>query len=377
MMKPFPLARLLKLTIICLAWPLFATEIGAVHHELKLQSELIKNTVHLNVYVPHNYAAQRKEPYSVLYTTAGDSRFEVLKAQIDWLSHTSFSPLPQLVIVRIPTLSFAGAQALSDQQYYALLAKVLRQEIEPLLNSRFNLSPFKILEGYSSRGNLALGVLQHAAGYFNAAVMLAPALELQQSEELAALNHLVKTHTLVNYLYLSLGNFAANRPPFDQLKSVATQDKQAKSEYHFDDLSAEHYHSNAIIGLERGLRRLFADLKVTDFSSFASSGVPGLSSYHEKLIHKYGYPIDMGDNLLGLGQYFFEQQMQHKGHQAFEALLTAYPQQLIYHLRYGQAMLAAGLTLQAKVQLEQTLQLAVSLGDEEAQHYIGQLLSQR
>jgi len=376
MLKPLAFTQLLTLTILCLAWPLSASQIAAVHHVVELDSELTQHKIYVDVYVPHTYAAGREEPYPVLYTTAGASRFEVLKTQIDWLSHTTFSPLPQLVIVRVPTLSFAGAEALSDQHYYALLAKVLRQEVQPILNSRFNLAPFNILEGYSSRGNLALGLLRQASNYFNAAVILAPALELQPSTELAALKQVIQTHSLVNYLYLSLGNFANNRPHFDQLKSAASTFKKTKSEYYFDDLSTEHYHSSAIIGLERGLRHLFADLKVTDFSSFNSSGVAGLDEYYYKLKAKYGYPIGKADNLLGLGQYFFAQKMLEQGQHTFEILLKAYPQQLIYHLRYAQAMLAAGLTEQAKVKLEQTLQLANNVGDAESRQYISQLLLQ-
>lgn len=376
MLKPSTVTLLLTLTLLCWPSPVFATKIAAVQHAVELHSELTQHRVHLDVYLPHNYAAEWLEPYPVLYTTAGDSRFELLQAQIDWLSHTSFSPVPPLVIVRVPSLSFDGADALSDQQYFALLAKVLRQEVQPLLNSRFNLAPFNIIEGYSSRGNLALGLLQHGSGYFDAAVILAPAIELLPADELASLRQRIKTRSLVNYLYLSLGSFSNNRPLFDQLKFAASTEEEIPVDYHFDDLSTEHYHSSAIIGLERGLRQLFADVKVTDFSPFARSGVSGLSEYHNKLKAKYGYDIGMADNLLGLGQYFFAQKMLEPGQKTFAVLLKTYPQELIYQLRYAQAMLAAGLTQQAQVQLEHTLQLANNIGDAESQQYISRLLLQ-
>lgn len=376
MLKSSTVILSLILTLLYWSWPVFAEKISAVHHAVELSSELTRHTLLLDVYLPHNYAAGRQEPYPVLYTTAGDSRFEVLQAQIDWLSHTSFSPMPQLVIVRVPRLSFAGAEALSDQQYYALLAKVLSQEVRPALNTRFNLAPFNIIEGYSSRGNLALALLQHASGYFNAAVILAPALELQPGDELANLQQALKTHNLVNYLYLSLGNFANNRRHFEQLKSAANTVNKGQPDYYFEDLSTEHYHSSAMIGLERGLRYLFADMKVTDFSPFVDAGVSGLQAYHQKLTDKYGYHIDIADNLLGLGQYFFEHQMPEHGQQTFAVLFKTYPQQLIYQLRYAQAMLAAGLTQQAQVQLEHTLRLASNADDTELQQYVSQLLSQ-
>ena len=173
MLKPSTVILLLTLTLLYWPSPVFAEKIAAIHHSVELNSSLTQHRVNLDVYLPHNYVAGRQQPYPVLYTTAGDSRFELLQAQIAWLSHTSFSPVPQLVIVRVPRLSFAGAEALSDRQYYALLAKVLRQEVQPALNTRFNLAPFSIIEGYSSRGNMALALLQHANGFFNAAVILA------------------------------------------------------------------------------------------------------------------------------------------------------------------------------------------------------------
>lgn len=376
MLKPSTVVLLLTLMLLCWPSPVFAEKITAIHHAVELHSALTRHRINLEVYLPHNYAADRQQPYPVLYTTAGDSRFELLQAQIAWLSHTSFSPAVQLVIVRVPRLSFAGAEALSDQQYYALLAKVLRQEVQPALNTRFNLAPFSIIEGYSSRGNMALALLQHANGFFNAAVILAPALELQPADELANLQQALKTNSLVNYLYLSLGNFANNRRHFEQLKAAANSVNKSQSDYHFEDLSAEHYHSSAMIGLERGLRYLFADMKVTDFSPFVSSGAAGLQAYQQKLTDKYGYHIDMADNLLGLGQYFFEQQMPEQGQQTFAVLFESYPQQRIYQLRYAQAMLAAGLTRQAQVQLEHTLKLATNAGDSELQQYISQLLAQ-
>ena len=376
MLQLLHILRLGTLILLCLCWPAFAEKITAVRHTVELNSERIQQRVPLEVYLPYNYAADRQQPYPVLFTTAGDSRFELLQAQIDWLSHTHFSAVPQLVVVRLPRLSFAGAEALSDQQYYALLAKVMRQEVQPALNTRFNLAPFSIIEGYSSRGNMALALLQHANGFFNAAVILAPALELQPADELANLQQALKTNSLVNYLYLSLGNFANNLRHFEQLKSAANSVNKDQSNYHFEDLSAEHYHSSAMVGLERGLRYLFADMKVTDFSPFVSSGVSGLQEYQQKLTDKYGYHIDMADNLLGLGQYFFEHQMPEHGQQTFAVLFESYPQQLIYQLRYAQAMLAAGLTQRAQIQLQHTLQLATDAADSELQHYVSQLLTQ-
>ena len=376
MLQLLHILRLGTLLLLCLCWPAFAEKITAVRHTVELNSELIQQRVPLEVYLPYNYAAERQQPYPVLFTTAGGSRFGLLQAQIDWLSHTHFSAVPQLVVVRLPRLSFTGAEALSDQQYYALLAKVLRQEVQPALNKRFNLAPFSIIEGYSSRGNVALALLQHASGHFNAAVILAPALELQPADELAKLQQALKTDSLVNYLYLSLGNFANNRRHFERLKTAANSGNKDQSDYHFDDLSTEHYHSSAMIGLERGLRYLFADMKVADFSPFVSSGVAGLQAYQQKLTDKYGYHIDMADNLLGLGQYFFEQQLPEQAEQTFTVLLSRYPENRLYQLRYAQAMLAAGLTQQAQIQLQHTLQLATDAADSELQHYVRQLLTQ-
>ena len=70
------------------------------------------------------------------------------------------------------------------------------------------------------------------------------------------------------------------------------------------------------------------------------------------------------------------QQMPEQGQQTFAVLFESYPQQRIYQLRYAQAMLAAGLTRQAQVQLEHTLNLATNAGDSELQQYISQLLAQ-
>lgn len=369
-------ALLFTACLLCCSWSVRAQQISAVHQQLQQQSALTRHSLELDVYLPFNYDAKRSEPYPLLYTTAGDSRFAMLQAQLDWLSHTGFSPLPQMVIVRVPRLSYTEADALSEEAYQVLLAKVLQQEVHPWLRKTFNLAPYTLIEGYSSRANLALALLQQTNEMFDAAVILAPALELQSSAERRTLQQRLTSQSLTKYLYLSLGNFSANRPHFDRLRAATADITPAITKYLFDDLSTEHYHSSAIIGLERGLRQLFADRNVTDFSPFISSGNTGLKAHHQQLSLKYGYEIDITDNLLGLGQYYFAQQMPLQGQQTFNALIESAPDKLIFQLRYAQALLAAGLTAQAQTQLRHTIQRAKAASDTELQHYAENLLAQ-
>ncbi|MCF7515405.1 enterobactin esterase [Pseudoalteromonas sp. L23] len=367
----------MKILLKSLMWlncALFAlvthAQIASKLQHITVSSKLVGGPVDVQIYLPFDFDVNRKEPYSTLYTTAGESRFDVLKAEVDWLSHTSFSPIPQLVIVRVPKLSFAGADKLSDQAYFALLARVLASEVEPTLIRQFNLSPFKVIEGYSSRAAIALNLLGEMPGYFQGAILSAPIWSHLPKLLKEDISDSITKGKLTNNLYISLGSFDENRPFFAAL-AVSKRHQHLMLE----DLSQYHYHVGAQLALRHGLQHILGAIKLQDYAQFDKSGLNGLREYHQKLEQRYGYSIDINANQLALGQYLFAQGNTILGKNAFDELLTTMPNSVIYNLRYGQTLLNAGDTTQATLQLKRALLLATEQKNEEAKQYIEQVLS--
>ncbi|MDP4983833.1 alpha/beta hydrolase-fold protein [Pseudoalteromonas tunicata] len=339
---------------------------GAVAKELRFSSQALAEPYVFSVLLPNDYDGARKTPYPLLVTTAGDSRIAVLEAQIDWLSHVSFGPMPQVVILRLPQFVKANSSAMQA----GLTAQLFHQQLLPFLQGALNLAPFTLIEGFSTQGNLALELFSQYPTHYQAAVISSPALELQSAKWHQQLNQQLQAHLAQRSLFLSLGTFTGNRPYFASLQVSLSEYKTAI----FNDLSGENYISNPVIHFEQAVKQLFSAIHITNFQPFAQQGVAAVLAYQQGLKRQYGFEWPPFENLAGLANYYFDHQQPKEGVAVFDYLVTQYPEKLLYLIRYAQALVKLGDISKAKIKLEQVIALAKQQHDDEALQYSQNLL---
>ena len=70
--------------------------------EIEINSKIAKHTLKFELTLPNSYESWSSKKYPVLITTAGQSRVDVLRAQVDWLSHVNFAPIPEVILITMP-----------------------------------------------------------------------------------------------------------------------------------------------------------------------------------------------------------------------------------------------------------------------------------
>ncbi|MFC3034073.1 alpha/beta hydrolase-fold protein [Pseudoalteromonas fenneropenaei] len=351
------------------------TSVNAIEAKLdtlSLDSKLLKRTVPLSLYLPFNYDAERKTPYPLLITAAGDSQINVLLSQIDWLSHVDFGPMPQVLVLRMPAVVEQDKFDTAKGERNALLGEVLAQEALPMLSQQYNLAPFHILEGFSTAGNVALDLFSRYPKLYQAAVITSPALELADDAWRTAVIERLQKNLAKRSLFVSLGSFSGNKPHFLSLQQALVGHDASQ----FSDLSKDNYIGGHSLGFLLGISRLFADREIVDFAVFAKEGVEGVLQFHQKLAAKYGYSLDPTDNLKGLASYYYQHQQLAAGDAVYQHLLTQQPSDVLLHVRKGQALHASAYVEQAKQTFRKALQLAEQQQNQEAQQFITRLLAQ-
>ena len=321
----------------------------------------------VTVILPTDYNAQRSTAYPLLVTTAGDSRFEVLKAQVHWLSHVSFGPMPKVVILRLPNFDNASA----DKKQSEISATTFHQQVLPFVRQSFNIAPFTLLEGFSTRANLALDMLSQFPQAYQASIISSPALELESAKwnnRLLAELKQQQTHKL----YIAYGSFNGQRAEFDSLFNGLT----AQPNKVLSDLEAENYISTPLIHFETSVRQLFLPLSVQNFELYSAQGVQGILAYHQSLQAEFGYVISANVNLEGLANYYLENDSVEKGLAVFQYIIESAPDEQLYSVRYGQALLRVGRFEKAQQVLENAMVQAKKAQDDEAINYIQHLLQQ-
>ncbi|NNG41899.1 hypothetical protein HJP15_02900 [Pseudoalteromonas sp. NEC-BIFX-2020_002] len=347
----------------------YASTIQSGLKVLSIKSAHLSKPIEVEIYIPNGYDEKRVTPYPLLATSAGDSRIAMLQSQIDWLSHVDFGPMPKVIMVRIPNIERSDKANYSDDE---LLATILHTEVYPYIRVNFNVAPFTLIEGFSTAANKALALFANYPQHYQGAIIISPALELADTAWHDKINQSLKQNLANRALYLSLGNFAGNRLYFTALQKYVSS---ASNHSVFEDFSQKNYLSTAVLGFNNAVEHLFADLQIVNFELFAQSGIKGVLGYHEQLLKKYGYPHSPNNNLEGLADHYFTHNQVDKGSQVFTYLIKSNPENAIYRLRHGQALLKASKLSDAKSVLNKALSMAKKQQNQELINYISELLN--
>jgi len=342
--------------------------------EITINSKVVSHALQFDVFLPDGYKNSAEIRYPILLTSAGQSRLPILLEQVSWSSHTSFSPMPKVIIVTLPDVNlgadqdkFTGASGELDR----VTTEVLKKDVLPYVDERFNTQPFRIIEGFSSWGNLPLYVFKNSPELFNAYFVFSPALELDKTELVRSFSGFSADKQYRHkFLYLSLGTFAGNRDGFTKLNDVfKPQDGKNGFAFLSDDLSNINYLSGPLIGLDTAATELFSDLN-PNMERFNQSGISGLKQYYLKLEEKYGYPLDMEGGVIDLGFHFADSKKVDKALETMAHIVDHKSNNALLLIRLASVEQRAGLKNAALRTFKVALQVAQQGNDEEKISYI-------
>ena len=367
MFKPIIYLPLLVLYFVC--FETNATQQRKQIHNFHFSES--DTTESVEVYLPENYS-KSDQSYPVLFTTAGAQRLNMMLPMLDWLTHVDWSPIPELIVVTVPTINQGVIMHKDDGasgKFDAATTQWIASTLIPFINKNYRTQRFRILEGFSSYGNFPLYVYLHKPELFHSYISISPALVLDKHGLVERFRQprLNSKMTESKSLYISLGSFEQNRPLFEKLKHYAQQ-RPSHANVDFKDNRNAFYLLPPVTTLPETLVSIFSD-RVPNLdtikSIYSDSGVSGIESYFKQLQHKYGSKVSSSSALETLATHF-EFNKNQTAISLFQLLTEREPTNLYYQMRLAEVYRTFSFNEQAKTTLEQAIKQARIQKDEEA-----------
>lgn len=335
--------------------------IAPVVTEISLNSPRLAKKLGFRLVLPRSYSSNQTKRYPLLISLAGESQFNSIVANTDWLSHVSFGPMPEVIL-----LQFFQPDRNPDKA-----GTVLVDELLPFIRANYRTERLTMLEGFSTSGVTALEYFAKYPKDFQAAILPSVGLGLESAQWLDKIVTKLTTTLGQRYLFLGKSSMKDDHLPFTRMKASLQHFEHVR----FEDLSALNYLSSSVIGFEMGMQALFSGREISDFKPFAEHGVDAILAYHQTLSERLGFHVEPTDNLMGLAGFYFEQNALQKGMAVYQHLIDQDQTNILLHIRFAQALLKISEQSLAKVWLKQAKTLAKQDKNEEALEFIDHLLS--
>lgn len=354
------------LFIILVPFQLFAQDIGedvVLGKLISLESNVLGEERQIMVYVPRGYE-QTTTKYPVLYLLDGRAHFQHASSTVNFLSRNG--RIPQMIIVAIVnvdrTRDFTPTSMENRPKSggFDKFIKYLQDELFPYVEKNYRTSPYRLLEGHSLGGMFSIHVLLKYPIMFQAHFAMSPYLMWDNNYVLSqALKTLQEPLNYKNYLYITLGDEANYVEPLGKLTGMLETKKPDGLEWHYVVMDNDNHGTVPLKSLYYGLEKLYEGWMIK--ADLADQGIAAVEDHYNKLTQRYGYKIDIPENVLNtMGYRALGQKKNDLAIEFFKHNLKLYPASSNVYDSLGEGYEAAGkLDLAMK-----SYQIAVEKGTE-------------
>lgn len=312
-------------------WGQASLETVTLGSRMKMTSAFLKEEREFIVNLPANYE-NTQEKYPVLFLLDGD-RLDYVAAMTTFLARCGH--IPPLIVVGVLTPSqrhhyrdFTPTKVdyLPASGGAEGFLQFLKQELIPLLESKYRCRPYRILSGHGLSGLFALQTLLASPGTFGAYIATSPSIAFADRAilPLAAMKF-IEGETWNKFVFLAAGQERETVPAIHDFEKIMKSSTPRGLQWQcwFDD--REDQGSIAFSGLYLGLKALYADWRFP--AGLADEGFPALEKYFLGLSQKYGYIIPLNDDVLvKRSTQLFQEQGFADALRILQLTVTAYPE---------------------------------------------------
>lgn len=308
---------------------------------LTLKSNVLGEERLILVSTPAGYE-NNKLSYPVLYLTDGDAHIGHTASTIEFLSRNGrMSPM---IIVGITntdrTRDLTPVKATAKNPQGALqfptsggadnFLKFIETELMPEVEKRYRVKPYRVLAGHSLGGLFAVHAMMARPGLFNSYVAVSPSLQWEDKEALKRAEVFFgKQKELNSTLFVSLGNEpGAIGESFDSFRQLLEKTNIKDFQWQAERMADEDHGSVVMRSHYAGLRKIYDGwLMPRDPATGAVvGGLKGADEHYQKLSKRFGYTVEVPENLINLIGYqsLFAGQMD-EAIAVFKANVERYP----------------------------------------------------
>ena len=253
-----------------------AIEIG---YKYKLESKILNETRHINVYLPHSYNSTTHTQYPVIYLMDGDYNFHYITGLIDQLAVIS-ERIPEMIVIGLSDKgrdSYMSYCTPYDKKNNpdgksALFLEYLLKEVKPYVNSKYKTSDYDVLVGQSIAGLFTINTLIQNPKSFENYIAISPALWWNDFKAEKDLETFFKENKGIDKrLFLSIGNEKGmgvlgfqNKIDINTFSNTYYKKEPLGLDYEFNIFKEENHNSVGLVSIKTALEKMFENFELPD-----------------------------------------------------------------------------------------------------------------
>lgn len=254
------------------------------------QSSKLGEKRDIKIQLPRNYDPESKIEYPLILVLDGDYLFEPIIGNVDYQSY--WGEMPKCIVVGVNQATTRDSDLLYDSEQFfpsqtgADFFEFLGMELIPHIESKYNVSQFRIAVGHDRSANFINYYLFKDNPIFRAFVLFSPDFAPEMKNRLQTR---LSTLEIDTFYYVAtadndIESLKSNIMEADDLlKSV----ENPKIHYRFDNFSDADHYSMVGLGIPKALNQIFELYKPINMKEYTEQVLTFEPSPYEYLVKKY------------------------------------------------------------------------------------------
>ncbi|HSK70627.1 MAG TPA: alpha/beta hydrolase-fold protein [Pyrinomonadaceae bacterium] len=366
MTKKFLLLSLILSFIFCLSFSISAQNpqiASVVHTQHKINSTVLGEERTVLVRVPPNYA-QTDEKFPVVYMLDAHAPQNAMMAGIIE-QQVWGGVMPEMILVGIqntqrvrdmtPTKTERAGSGGGEK-----FLEFIEKEVIPMVEKNYRTQPFRIFAGHSLAGMTVVNSFVSRPDLFNAYIAASPFLHWDNNYVVKRAEEAFKQNKdWKKTMFIALGDEPQYTNGFNSFQDLLSRAKPKNFNYEFQLYKDENHGSIVLRAYYAGLRKVF-----DGWTPPQTGNITDLENHYKRLSDRFGYKIQIPENLLNqIGYQFLNQNRNDEAIAAFRKNIENYPNSANVYDSLGEALEKTGQIKQAKENYEKAYNLAAKQGD--------------
>ena len=248
-----------KITALLLFFITFFMDAQVIYQPI--QSLKLGETRDLKIQLPRNYNPEDKIQYPLIIVLDGDYLFEPFAGNIDYQAY--WGEMPQCIVVGVNQSKSREKDLFYDKEIYfpahegASFFEFIGMELIPFIESKYNVSQFKIIAGHDLSANFINYYLFKDNPLFRAFILLSPDLAPEMANRVQ--ERLMSLNTDTFYYVATADNDIENlKTKIAGHNAQMTLLNNPKVHYRFDDFTDADHYSLVGLGIPKALNEIFS-----------------------------------------------------------------------------------------------------------------------
>ena len=272
---------------------------------INLKSKVLGEVRQIMLYLPARYD-QTSTKYPVLYLLDGRAHFQHASSTVHFLSRNG--RIPQMIVVAIVnvdrTRDFTPTKIENRPNSGGAkkFIKFIKDELFPYIEENYRTLPYRLLEGHSLGGMFSINVLFKHPKLFQAHFAMSPFVMWDNNYVLnQAIEELQEPMEFKNFLYITLGDEPNYIEPLGKITNLLKSQKPDGLDWHYIVMENDNHGTVPLKSLYNGLETLYENWTIE--AAVADQGIAAVQDHYKNLTDKYGYQVDIPENVLNAMGY--------------------------------------------------------------------------